>query len=118
MLNTNLGDWRIDGVPQPQVSRAATATTANGFGMGATANASVYTANYDDILVTEPVVRLPGGHSRVVRLVPDSTGTPTCATSFRNDTAASINATSSQRLDEAPMASNTDYVRQQASSAT
>ena len=115
--NPNLGDWRIDGVAQAQVSRAAAATTANGFGIGATANASVFTANYDDILVTDQASAYPVGDGRVVRLVPDSMGTSSGTTNFRNDDGSAINATSWQRLDEVPMASTTDYVRQQASSA-
>jgi hypothetical protein len=51
----HLGDWRVNGVTQTQVLRIAAPTTANGLGMGATANASVNTANYDDIFVaTQP----------------------------------------------------------------
>ena len=116
--NPHLGDWRVDGVAQTQVSRAAAATTANGFGMGATANASVYTANYDDILVADQPSAYPVGNGRVVRLVPDSMGTSSGATNFSNDDGTAINATSWQRLDEVPMTSIADYVRQQANSGT
>src|SRR5215203_379903 len=48
--NPNLGDWRVDGVAQTQVTRAAAASTANGFGLGATTNPSIYTAIVDDLL--------------------------------------------------------------------
>ena len=108
----------VDGVAQTQVSRAATATTANGFGMGATANASVYTANYDDIVVTNQSSAYPVGDGRVVRLLPDSMGTSSGATNFRNNDGTAIDATSWQRLDEPTMTSTADYVRQQANSAT
>ncbi|HTH05963.1 MAG TPA: hypothetical protein VL916_08835, partial [Ilumatobacteraceae bacterium] len=106
---TNLGDWRVDGVAQPQVSRAATATTAN---------ASVYTANYDDIVVSNQTSAYPVGDGRIVRLVPDSMGTSNGATDFRNDDGTAIDAGSWQRLDEPTMTSTADYVRQQANSAT
>jgi len=115
---THLGDWRVDGVAQTQVSRAATATTANGFGMGASANASVYTANYDDILVSNQSSEYPLGDGRIVRLVPDSMGTSSGATNFSNNDGTAIDATSWQRLDEVPMTSNADYIRQQANSAS
>jgi hypothetical protein len=39
--NIHLGDWRINGIAQTPVSRNATPATAYGFGIGATANASV-----------------------------------------------------------------------------
>lgn len=39
--NIRLGDWRISGMAQTPVSRNATPATAYGFGIGATANASV-----------------------------------------------------------------------------
>ena len=69
---------------QTQVSRSATPATANGLGMGATGNASVYTANYDDLFVATQAAAYPLADSRIVRLVPDSMGTrsgpPTSAT--------------------------------------
>ena len=114
----HLGDWRVDGVAQTQVSRIAAPTTANGFGMGATANASVYTANYDDIFVANQPTAYPVEDSRIVRLVPDSMGTSAGAGNFRNDDGTAIDSNSWQRLDDVPMTSTADYVRQQANSGT
>jgi hypothetical protein len=116
--NPNVASWQVDGVAQTGLSRAAAATTAAGFGFGATANASVYTANFDDVFVADQSTAYPLGDGRIVRLVPDSVGTHSGAANFRNDDGSAINATSWQRLDEVPMTSTTDYVRQQANGGT
>ncbi len=114
----HLGDWRVNGAAQTQVSRIAAATTANGFGMGATANASVYTANYDDVFVATQPAAYPLADSRIMRLVPDSMGTSSGAGTFRNNDGTAIDGNSWQRLDDVPMTSTADYVRQQANSGT
>ncbi len=116
--NPNLGDWRINAVAQAQVSLATAATTANGFGLGSTTNASIYTANYDDIFVADQATAYPVGDGKIVGLLPNGVGTHSGATNFRNDDGSVINATSWQRLDEVPMNSVADYVRQQANSGT
>jgi hypothetical protein len=56
--------------------------------------------------------------SRIVRLVPDSMGTSVGAANFRNNDGTAIDANSWQRLDEVPMTSTADYVRQQANSGS
>jgi hypothetical protein len=56
--------------------------------------------------------------SRIVRLVPDSTGTSAGAGNFRNDDGTAIDSNSWQRLDDVPMTSTADYVRQQANSGS
>jgi hypothetical protein len=111
--NPNLADWRIDGIAQSQVSRTGAATTANAFGLGSTSNPSIYTANYDDVFVADQVTAYPIGNGRVVPLLPDGIGTHNTPESFRNDDATAIGTNSWQRLDEVPMTSITDYVRQQ-----
>jgi hypothetical protein len=116
--NLNLGDWRVNGVAQTQTSRSATPATANGFGMGATANASVYTANYDDIVVADQATAYPVEDSRIVRLPPNSMGTSVGTASFRNDDGTAIDANSWARLDEVPMSSTADHVRQQVNGGT
>ena len=115
--NPHLGDWRINGVAQTQISRAAAATTANAFGLGSTTNPSIYTANYDDLFVANQLTAYPVGDGRVVRLLVDGVGTHSTPGSFRNDDGSAINATSWQRLDEVPMTSIADYVRQQTANA-
>lgn len=116
--NLNVGDWRVNGVAQTQVSRSATPATANGFAIGATANASVYMANYDDLFVATQPTAYPIEDSRVVPLAPNSIGTSIGAGNFQNNDGTAIDANSWQRLDDAPMSSSADYVRQQAASGT
>lgn len=115
--NPHLGDWRIDGVAQGQVSRAAAATTANALGLGATANPSIYTANYDDVFVANQLTAYPVGDGRVVRLLPNGVGTHNTPGSFRHEDGSAIGAATWQRLDEVPMTSIADYVRQQTANA-
>lgn len=116
--NPHLGDWEIDGVAQGQVTRAAAATTANAFALGDTATPGIYTANYDDIFVANQPTAYPVGDGKVVRLVPNGVGTHNTPGNFRNDDGSAINATSWQRLDEVPMNSIADYVRQQTNGGT
>jgi len=116
--NPILADWRINGVAQTQVSRAAAATTATGFGLGSTTNPSIYTANYDDIFVANAATAYPVGDGKVVRLIPDGVGTHNTPGNFSNNDGSAISATSWQRLDEIPLGSGSDWVRQTANSGT
>ena len=116
--NPNLGDWRVNGVAQTQVSRVAAASTATGFAFGATANASVYTANFDDIFVADQATAYPLGDGRVVRMLMNGVGTHSSAGDFRDDDNTAIDANSWQRLDEVPMTSIADYVLQSNNNAT
>lgn len=116
--NPHLGEWEVDGAAQGQVTRAAAATTANAFALGDAADPSIYTANYDDIFVANQPTAYPVGDGKVVRLVPNGVGTHNTPGNFRNDDGSAINATSWQRLDEVPMNSIADYVRQQTNGGT
>jgi hypothetical protein len=86
--------------------------------LGATANTSVYTANYDDILVATQPTAYPLADSRIVRLAPVSMGTSVGAANFRNNDGTAVDASTWQRVDEVPMTSTADYVRQQANSGS
>src|SRR5262245_21929200 len=116
--NPILADWRINGVAQTQVSRAAAATTATGFGLGSTVNANIYTANYDDIFVANAATAYPLGDGNVIRLIPDGVGTHNTPVNFSNNDGTAINASSWQRLDEIPLGSGSDWVRQTVTGAT
>jgi hypothetical protein len=116
--NPNLGDWRIDGVAQTQVTRAAAASTAAGLGLGATTNASIYTANFDDVLVANQSRAYPIGNGKVVGLLPDGVGTHNTPGDFRDDDNTAVDAASWQRIDDVPMTPITDYVLQLNNSAT
>ena len=82
------------------------------FAFGATANASVYTANFDDIFVANQATAYPLGNGRVVRLLVNGMGARSSAGDFRDDDNTAIDANSWQRLDEVPMTSIADYVLQ------
>ena len=116
--NPNLGDWRVDGVAQTQVTRAAAASTANGFGLGATTNPSIYTANFDDLIVANQAKAYPIGNGKVVRLIPDGVGTHNTPGDFRDDDNTAVDAASWQRIDDVPVTGTTDYVLQLNNSAT
>jgi hypothetical protein len=116
--NPNVGDWRVDGVAQGQLTRAAAASTATGFGLGATTNPSIYTANYDDVLVANQAKAYPVGDGKVVRLIPDGAGTHNTPGDFRDNDNTAVDAASWQRLDDVPMTGTTDYVLQLNNSAT
>src|SRR5215210_2043788 len=116
--NPNLGDWRVGGVAQTQVARAAAASTANGFGLRATANSSIYTANFDDLFVANQAKAYPIGNGKVVRLIPDGVGTHNTPGDFRDDDNTAVDAASWQRIDEVPLTSVADYVLQLNNSAT
>jgi hypothetical protein len=116
--NPHLGDWRVDGAAQTQVTRAAAASTATGFGLGATTNASVYTANFDDVLVANQAKAYPIGNGKVVRLIPDGVGTHNTSGDFRDDDNSAIDANSWQRIDDVPMTPTTDYVLQASNGGT
>jgi len=114
----HVGDWRVNGVAQTQVTRAAAASTATGFGLGATTNPSIYTANFDDVLVANQLKAYPIGNGKVVRLIPDGVGTHNTPGDFRDDDNTAIDAASWQRIDEVPLTSVADYVLQLNNSAT
>jgi hypothetical protein len=116
--NPNVGDWRVDGVAQGQLTRAAAASTATGFGLGATTNPSIYTANYDDVLVANQAKAYPVGDGKVVRLIPDGAGTHNTPGDFRDNDNTAVDAASWQRLDDVPMTGTTDYVLQLNNSTT
>jgi hypothetical protein len=116
--NPHLGDWRVNGVAQGQVTRAAAASTATGFGLGATANPSVYTANFDDVLVANQAKAYPIGDGKVVRLILDGVGTHDTPGNFRDNDNTAVDATSWQRVDDVPMTSLADYVLELNNGAT
>jgi hypothetical protein len=108
-------DWQIDDAAQTSISSAGAGSSVNTLRLGSTVNADVYTVNYDDVLISATSGDYPIGAGTVVGLRPDGMGTssPTPATSFSNDDTSPIDVTTPGRLDDNPMTSLTDYVRQQ-----
>jgi hypothetical protein len=106
--------WQIDGVAQTSpVAPAQVGTTISTVRFGSTVSADVYTANYDDVLISTTSGDYPIGSGTVVALRPDGMGTSATPGSFRNNDGSAIDANTYARLDESPMTSNADYVRQQ-----
>lgn len=106
--------WQIDGVAQTAVTNVAgAASTIGALRLGSTVGADTFTANYDDVLISATSGDYPIGAGTVVGLRPDGMGTNVNATSFREDDGTAIDAATSTRLDDSPMTSLTDYVRQQ-----
>ncbi|HEX8083130.1 MAG TPA: hypothetical protein VF529_02505 [Solirubrobacteraceae bacterium] len=104
--------WRLDGVAQPSVSVASTATTVYDHQLG-TNGADTYTAYYDDLMLVAGTSAYPLGDGRVYGLKPDGMGNLTPAGSnFINNDSTALNANSWQRLDELPMIGITDYISQ------
>jgi len=120
-LNLNVGadprtaDWRVDGVDQTAASSAEAASTLASVWWGSVNPGDVFTANYDDVLVSTTPADYPLGDGKVLALRPNSsTGTSV----FSNDDGTPVNATSHTRLDDNPMVSTTDNVYQNAISGT
>lgn len=110
--------WRLDGVAQPSVSVASTASQVYETQFGSKTTDS-YTAYYDDVMLTASATHYPLGDGRVYALKPDGMGNLAPAGSnFAGDDGLAIDSTSWQRLDESPMTAFTDYIAQTAINTT
>jgi hypothetical protein len=105
-------DWRVDGTAQPSASTPATSTTISTTQFGNSAAAETFQAHYDDVLVSRDPTQYPLADGRVFALRPNGTGTSVNPQHFQDDDGTALDATSWQRLDEAPMDSLTDYIQQ------
>ena len=116
--NPRTADWQIDGVAQPAISSAGTASTVNRLILGSTVGADAYTVNFDDVVTSATSADYPIGAGSVLPLRPDGVGTHDTPGSFRHQDGSAIDATTHQRLDDDPLTSSTDYVRQEVAGAT
>jgi len=107
-------DWQLDGVTQPQATAAQPAGTIdNQVGFGSSTASDVFTAYYDDLVVTASAADYPIGDGGVSRIAPTGVGTsndPGALLKNNDDTAWS--STSWQRLDEVPLTATGDYLKQ------
>jgi Tfp pilus assembly protein PilX len=115
--DTRWAEWQVDGVAQPNVGPYTEAggwvTSVVHFGIPfADASTTDYTAYFDDIEITNTVAQYPLGDTKILGLLPNGMGTNNDATKFQNDNSTAIDANSWQRLDELPMSSITDYIKQ------
>lgn len=105
-------DWRIDGADQTQASAAETASSVTAIRLGSNVAGDVFTANYDDVLVSSTGTDYPVGSGRVLGLRPNGMSTHSSVNHFSNDDGSPISPSSFQRLDDDPMNSVTDYILQ------
>jgi hypothetical protein len=116
---TFVADWRINGSAQTSISSVETTSGASRFYFGSPAVVSeVFTANYDDMMLSLTPADYPLPDISVMPLSPTSMGTNVGATNFQNNDATAINASSYTRVDDTNMFGSTDWVKQTVSSAT
>lgn len=115
--NPRTADWRVDGTTETSVSSAETASVIAYIGPG-TSGADSYTAYYDDILLTTSSSDYPIGAGSVLALEPDGVGTHNNSGNFREEDNTAIDSSSWNRLDEVPLNSTSDSVRQTTASNT
>ncbi len=115
-FNTNprTADWQIDGAAQTSISSTENGSTLKTVRLGSTTSADVFVANYDDLYISTTLGDYPIGPGTVVGLRPDGMGASNNPASFREQDGSTIDASTYQRVNDAPMSSTSDYVRQQA----
>jgi hypothetical protein len=106
--STNKVDWRIDGVDQPQATLAnGPSTLINEVFWGSTFS-DTYSANYDDMMLSQTAGNYPLGGGRILRLGPnDSNGPHSGVQNFRdveNGVASNIGSTTWMGLTDVPFA--------------
>jgi hypothetical protein len=114
--NPNTADWKINGVAQTSLSSAVASSTASAIGWGSTSILQTYTANYDDILVSLNSSDYPFGDGKILRLGPVATTYP--VTEFQDQDSTPLDANSFGNLDELPMTTTADYIKQVTTGAT
>jgi hypothetical protein len=111
---SNTSDWRINGVDQTSLTTAAGTPTA--IGWGSTPILQRFTANYDDIIVSQNSGDYPFGDGRILRLNPVSNTYP--VTEFQDNDNTPVDANSWQNIDDLPMTSTVDYIKQITTNST
>jgi hypothetical protein len=114
-------DWRLDGAAQTQATKSVTASTSNGIvQLGEFSSTTAYTQWYDDLAVTTTSGDYPLPDGRVRALVPDSVASSSSSTTLKDDAGTGVTAGGSlfSRLDESPMSSTGDFMKQVANGST
>jgi hypothetical protein len=126
-VNPVVADWYVDGVAQPQLTNATTGTTTGmllHYGQSANATTATYTAYYDDILVSKTSSDFPLPDIRVKALKPNGMGTHNTPGNYQQTvgatgsdpvvggTSSAIAATSWQTVDEIPMTTSDDFIKE------
>jgi Tfp pilus assembly protein PilX len=114
-VNPAILDWYVGGVAQPQHTYTWTGTPSNTgvqFGQSSLYTTATYTGYYDDIMISKTSSDFPLPDIRINALKPNAMGTHNGPTNFQNNDNSAISATSWQRLDEMPLTSTTDWIKQ------
>jgi len=105
-------DWQVDGAAQPQLSSTAAATTVNGGLLGSVDSTDSFSANYDDVAASAAAADYPLGDGAVLSLSPTSMGASSGAANFTDGTGAAIDANSYTAVDDQPLSSTADWLKQ------
>jgi Tfp pilus assembly protein PilX len=122
--NVRLGELYIDGVAQPSITytdspgSGTNPRVAFGQYFTPTSMRPDYTAYYDDVVISVTPGDFPIGDINISPLKVDGFGTHVNPTNFQQYDTWPISATSWQMLDELPMTTNTDAIRQITASGT
>ncbi|HYS34234.1 MAG TPA: hypothetical protein VEO01_01165 [Pseudonocardiaceae bacterium] len=111
----NTIDWQIDGVNQTQstIVQNADYLDSEGVDIGGDVTNDVYTAFYDDVMVTGSGADYPIGAGGVSAVVLDGMGTSSDPSNrIQNDDGTAWDANSYTRVRDIPMSAGTDYVKQ------
>jgi hypothetical protein len=116
--NPRTADWRIDGLAQTALSSAGAGSTVTSVLLGSTVPADVYTANYDDVVLSTTSADYPIGDGSVFALGPNANGTHSNPVDFQHEDGTALGPGTYQRLDEVPMTSTLDAIHQKTTDTT
>jgi hypothetical protein len=118
--NPRTASWRINGANQPVATAAEAAASISGVTTGSTVTADVFTARYDDIVVSATAADYPIGDGRVLGLVPNASPLSghSGSTRFTDEVGGLVDANAYARLDDVPLTATNDYFKQVTGSAT
>jgi Tfp pilus assembly protein PilX len=126
-VNPVVVDWYVDGVAQPQHTRVpggSTTSTLVRFGQASLTTTATYTGYFDDIMISKTSSDFPLPDIRIKALKPNGMGTHNTPGNYQqtvgatgNDppiggTSSAIAATSWQLLDEIPMTTSDDFIKE------
>ncbi len=119
-LLTRTADWRIDGTAQTQASSllALLGTTVTGLRLGSGTGADVFTGHYDDIVATSNGADYPIGDGKILPLRPNAMDTHDVPGNFQDASGGTITAGTYTDLDDVPVDTGTDHVKQVVASGT
>ncbi|MEX2012126.1 MAG: hypothetical protein WEF51_07830 [Chloroflexota bacterium] len=110
--NPRRAEWQLDGVAQTDVTSAeATATSVSSVQLGADSGTSS-NMYFDDVMVSSTSADYPIGELSIDALALNGMGVSVNPPSFQHNDNTAISATTYTRLDETPMTSLVDYIKQ------